>query len=515
MSGPRPATRRWLPTPCPSTPNAPAAMHRAWRRSTASIETSHLFAERAIEQRHCADLRLLLNSGPGAGERYIAAGVPWFSMPLRPRLDHHQPAAAVRPAADRAADAGDPGAPPGDRDVDEWRDAQPGKILHELRTGELARAGEIPHTPYYGTVDATPLWLMLLDEYERWTADDELVDRLWPNALAALDWIDEYGDIDGDGFVEYERTVASAAWSTRAGRTPATRSASATARSPRRRSRWSRCRATSTRRRRGMARLARLRGDDELADAPGGARPTSCAALRGARSGWRTWAPTPWRSTATRRPVDGIASNAGHALWAGIAIAGARGAASARVAARRRHVERLGHPHAVEPTRSATTRSATTSAASGRTTTRICAAGFARYGLTDEARKVAGALLEATTALPRSAAAGAVLWLRPRLVAAARALPGRLLAAGVGRRRALPHDQRHARHAAPTRANSAWSMVAPGLPAWLADLRLRNLRVGDALVDLVFGRAGGVGLGRGPAPDRRPGRRRPALNRLG
>src|SRR5690606_5359830 len=83
---------------------------------------------------------------------------------------------------------------------------QPGKIMHELRRGELARAGEIPHVPYYGTVDATPLWLILPHETWRWTVDDELVARLLPNAERALAWIDDYGDLDGDGFVEYHRT---------------------------------------------------------------------------------------------------------------------------------------------------------------------------------------------------------------------------------------------------------------------------------------------------------------------
>ena len=85
------------------------------------------------------------------------------------------------------------------------RDMEPGKILHELRVGELARTGELPHRPYYGTIDATPLWLILLDETYRWTGDLDLVRSLWPNALAALAWIDKYGDRDGDGFVEYER----------------------------------------------------------------------------------------------------------------------------------------------------------------------------------------------------------------------------------------------------------------------------------------------------------------------
>lgn len=85
---------------------------------------------------------------------------------------------------------------------------QPGRILHELRRGEMARSGEIPHVPYYGTVDATPLWLILLHETWRWTGDDALVRALLPNAWRALEWIDRYGDLDGDGFVEYASTSA-------------------------------------------------------------------------------------------------------------------------------------------------------------------------------------------------------------------------------------------------------------------------------------------------------------------
>jgi glycogen debranching enzyme len=90
-------------------------------------------------------------------------------------------------------------------EVDDFRDAEPGKILHEIRFGELTHFDERPHSPYYGTADATPLFLVLLDEVERWTGNAELVRELEPNARAALEWINRWGDRDGDGYVEYER----------------------------------------------------------------------------------------------------------------------------------------------------------------------------------------------------------------------------------------------------------------------------------------------------------------------
>jgi glycogen debranching enzyme len=88
---------------------------------------------------------------------------------------------------------------------DNYRDAEPGKIPHELRRGTFAKTGRIPHTPYYGTHDATPLFLILLDEYERWTGDEALVRRLEPNARAALAWIEGPGDLDADGYLEYRK----------------------------------------------------------------------------------------------------------------------------------------------------------------------------------------------------------------------------------------------------------------------------------------------------------------------
>ncbi len=95
--------------------------------------------------------------------------------------------------------------PPKPHDRDDFHEREPGKILHELRFGELTDSGARPHSPYFGSADATPLFLVLLDEYHRWSGDDELVRTLEPSARAALAWIKDSGDADGDGYVEYAR----------------------------------------------------------------------------------------------------------------------------------------------------------------------------------------------------------------------------------------------------------------------------------------------------------------------
>lgn len=133
-----------------------------------------------------------------------AAGLPWFmalfgrdslitsfqALPYLPGLA----ATTLRVLAARQAVT-----------RDDFQEQEPGKILHELRFGELTARGERPHSPYFGSADATPLFLVLLDEYHRWTGDDALVRDLEGAARAALFWIEDSGDIDGDGYVEYER----------------------------------------------------------------------------------------------------------------------------------------------------------------------------------------------------------------------------------------------------------------------------------------------------------------------
>jgi glycogen debranching enzyme len=135
-------------------------------------------------------------------ETLPAAGLPWFmalfgrdslitsfqALPYLPELA----ATSLRVLAARQATT-----------RDDFHEQEPGKILHELRSGELTARGQRPHGPYFGTADATPLFLVLLDEYHHWSGDDDLVRRLEANARAALAWIEESGDADGDGYVEY------------------------------------------------------------------------------------------------------------------------------------------------------------------------------------------------------------------------------------------------------------------------------------------------------------------------
>jgi glycogen debranching enzyme len=133
-----------------------------------------------------------------------AAGLPWFmavfgrdslitSYQMLP-FNQELAATTLRALSDAQ----------GKKEV-ELTEEEPGKILHELRFGELTYFHERPQSPYYGASDTTPLFLVLLDEYERWTGDTNLVRALEPNARAALNWIDHYGDRDGDGYIEYKR----------------------------------------------------------------------------------------------------------------------------------------------------------------------------------------------------------------------------------------------------------------------------------------------------------------------
>jgi len=271
-----------------------------------------------IYRRSLVDLAALRFQNPAIPGALPAAGLPWFmavfgrdslitsfqALPFVPELA----ATTLRTLALIQGLV-----------IDNFRDEEPGKIAHELRFGEMTAFEERPHSPYYGSADSTALFLVLLDEYERWTGDRALVAELEPEARAAMDWIDRYGDRDGDGFIEYER------------RNPQT----------------------------GLENQCWKDSSDSIAFADGTLAPTpraTCelqgytydAKLRSARLAREIWGDTAWADHLERqarqlkqrfheafwipergffalaldgrkRKVDSLTSNIGHLLWSGIA----------------------------------------------------------------------------------------------------------------------------------------------------------------------------------------------------
>ncbi len=456
-----------------------AAAYHAWSRGTTGVESDNEIFNLTIG-RSVADLRLLVNDGPGPGERYVAAGVPWFTTLFgRDAILTSYEALAFRPQiavetlgvlAARQASA-----------PDDWRDAEPGKILHELRTGEMARAGELPFTPYYGSVDSTPLWLILLGATYEWTGDRALVDRFWPNALAALEWIDRFGDRDGDGLVEYarrsDRGLVNQGWKDSA---DAVRDRHGTlAKAP---IALAEVQGYVYDAKRRMSRLATLRGEHDLA-----ARLDAEAKALRSRFEEAFWVETEafyaMALDGEKQRADAVASNPGQCLWSGIVSSDHAQDVVDRLldrsmfsgwgirtyAANQPGYNPIGyHTGTVWPHDTA-----------------LIAAGLKRYGFHDEANLLIGRVLEAAQQFPafrlpelfcgfdrddtgvpvpypvacspQAWAAGApFLFVQTMLGLEAHADRGEL------------------------------ELRRPELPSWLRSVRLTNLRVGDAVVDLLF-----------------------------
>ena len=468
------------PVPRISSDEGSAAYH-AWERGTTKVVSDHeLF--NLVVKRSVADLRLLINEGPADGQRYVAAGVPWFTTLFgRDSLITALQSLAVRPQL--AIETLEVLAAYQATEVDAWRDAEPGKILHELRTGEMAGAGELPHTPYYGSVDSTPLWLILLGATYDWTGDRALVDRLWPNAVAALAWIDDYGDRDGDGFVEYGRRsdkgLVNQGWKDssdairdRSGREAVGPMALAEVQGY----------VFDAKRR--MAALARVRGDEELA-----VRLEAAAEQLRERFEATFWVPDlryyAMALDGEKRLADAVGSNAGHCLWSGIVsrerakeVVGtlAGGAMSSGWGIRTYAADQPGynpigyHTGTVWPH-----------------DTSIVAAGLKRYGFDEASNRLASQMLEAAQQFPdfrlpelfcgfdRADAATPVPYpvaCSPQAWAAGATFL--FLETMLGLR---AHADR-----------GELELLHPRLPDWLGRVTLTDLRVGDASVDLLFHR---------------------------
>lgn len=458
-----------------------AGAYLAWERGTTRVDSDHeLF--NLVVKRSVADLRLLMNDGPGPEERYVAAGVPWFSTLFgRDSLITAFQALAFRPqlAIETLTVLAEHQA----TEDDAWRDAEPGKILHELRTGELARAGELPHTPYYGSVDSTPLWLVLLGATYDWTGDRALLDQLWPNALAALKWIDRHGDRDGDGFLEYqrrtERGLVNQGWKDssdairdRTGRQAAAPIALAEVQGY----------VFDAKRR--MAGLARVRGEAALAD-----RLEAEAADLQRRFEAAFWIEDQryyaMALDGEGRPADAIGSNAGQCLWSGI-VGPERAREVVEVlfgpsmfsgwgirtyAAGQPGYNPIGyHTGSVWPH-----------------DTSLIAAGLKRYGFHEASNRLVGQIFEAAqrfpdyrlpelfcgfdraevhVPVPYPVACSPQAW--------AAGAPFLFLSTMLGLR---AHADRR-----------ELELAHPHLPDWIGKVTVSNLRVGDASVDLLFHR---------------------------
>ncbi len=470
-----------FPDPPHVTADHGASAYRVWTSSTTSIDTDNEIFDLTIG-RSVADLRLLINDGPSPGERYIAAGVPWFTtlfgrdaIITSLQLLAFRPQLAVETLAVLAARQATA--------FDDWRDAEPGKILHELRNGEMVQAGELPFSPYYGTVDATPLWLVLLGATFEWTGDRELLERFWPNALAALDWIDRWGDLDGDGFVEYGRRSARGLFNQG----------------------WKDS-GDAIRRRDGsiaeppialaevqgyvfdaktrMAQLAAIRGDDDLAE-----RLAREAALLRERFEAAFWVPDQgyyaMALDGSKHVADALGSNAAHCLWSGICAPD-----RARQVATRLLSPELFSGWGIRTYGSGQPGYNPIGYHTGTVwphDTSIAAAGLKRYGFHEEANRLVGAIFEAGQhfadyRLPElfcgfeRTATGVPV---PYPVACS----PQAWAAGAGFQvlETMLGLRAHAER-------GELELLRPQLPSWLGRVTITNLRVGAAAVDLLFHR---------------------------
>jgi len=475
----RPATL--FPEPPRVTGDDGAGAYHAWGRGTTAIQTDHELFNLTLN-RSLADLRLLINDGPGPDQRYVAAGVPWFATLFgRDALISSFQSLAFRPQI--AVETLEVLAAYQATESDDWRDADPGKILHELRTGEMALAGELPHTPYYGSIDSTPLWLILFAATYDWTGDKAFVDKLWPNALRALEWIDRYGDLDGDGFVEYERRssrgLVNQGWKDsgdcirdRHGTLATVPVALAEVQGY----------VFDAKRR--IAELAAMRGDETLA-----ARLRSEAEVLRRRFEDAYWVEDEryyaMALDGAKRQMDAFGSNAGQCLWSGIASpARARDVADRLMspamfsgwgirtyAADQPGYNPIGyHTGSVWPH-----------------DTSLIAAGLKRYGFDEESNRLVGHVFQAAQHFPdfrlpelfcgfdRDHSALPVPYpvaCSPQAWAAGASFL--FVETMLGLRAKAGQHELELHH--------------PKLPDWLGKVTLTNLRVGDASVDLLFHR---------------------------
>lgn len=453
--------------------------HEQWiGAGTEIVCDNEEFAE--VLQASVRDLKALIT--PIEQGEVIAAGIPWYVAPFgrdsviasyESLLFNTAPArSTLLFLADHQSKTDDPS-----------RDAEPGKILHEIRYGELARAHLIPHTPYYGSVDSTPLFIMLCAAYYRWTHDEETMARLLPSISAGLEWIRDHGDVDGDGFLEYQTRsdvgLANQGWKDSAD--AVVHLDGQVAEGP-----------IALAEVQGYVYLAKLRIAEVLRELGEGARSDDLE--KEARALREAFNDLFWNSAegffalaldGEKKPVNAIASNPGHGLYCGIIDEEKAGPLVERLMAPDMFsgwgIRTLSrdfpsynpmsyHNGSVWPHDNA-----------------IIAAGMKRYGFHDETDRIATAMFDAAR------------------ISKNRRLPE--LYCGFDRREGLPYVQY------PVACSpQAWSAAAPlmllqamlgisarapdgvltinkpRLPSWLRRVELTRLRVGKGSLSIAFGR---------------------------
>lgn len=455
-------------------------VYKEWKDAATRIITSNDLFD-AVLDRSIMDLRMLWTEEPETGEAFIAAGTPWFdtlfgrdslitSLETLP-LTHTIARASLRILGERQGTT-----------IDTWRDEQPGKILHEMRRGEMARTGETPFSRYYGSIDSTPLYLMLAAEYWHWTADRRFLKSIDPVLSAAVRWTGEFGDLDGDGYLEYEREggdgLLNQGWkdsgdaiSAHDGRL--TRPPIALVE----------VQAYLYAGLLGLARLADDRRQHKLAD---DLRARARALhTRFNRDFWMEQGGYALALDGAKRRADAVSSNAGHTLWAGIvprtrarqvvdklmATDMFTGWGIRTLSSGEPRYNPLGyHVGTVWPHDNA-----------------ILAMGLKRYGFEPELNQLATALFESAQQFdyfrlpelfcgdartPQGAPVPYPVACRPQAWSAA-TMPA-ILTAILGLSPDAPHGQLY--------------IVKPQLPSWLERVQLRNLRVGTGTVDLLYER---------------------------
>lgn len=452
-----------------------------WKQKSTHIESDNSFFDTVI-QRSLSDVRMLWSNGSSGG--YPAAGTPWFdtlfgrdtaivglqTLSLKPSIARDCLVALSHWQGQK---------------LDAWRDEEPGKILHELRVGEMTQSGALPFSPYFGSIDSTPLFLLLAGEYFQWTNDLKLLSRLEHHLRAGLQWLKDYGDMNGDGLIDYEKRsskgLVNQGWKdswdalTHADGSPLAPPITLVE-----------VQAYAYAALDKLAPVFAALGDAETARD----LIQQAAALR-ERFNRKMWTPDDFYALALDdegRQAASITSNAGHALWGGIAT----------VERADPVVKRLMEPDMFSGwgIRTLSEVSPCFNPQGYHVGTvwphdnSIIAMGFKRYGFETELNRLALALFDAARSFPYyrlpELFGGMARSGHDSPVPYPVACQPQAWAAG-----AFPLVVQAILGLCPDAPNARLRIVRPILPNWLRYVRVRGLRVGDGAVDLFYERRAG------------------------